>query len=233
LATGAKCEVPHVRYWGRATQRAIWLLCVAVFLGRGTAAQEVATSTARLEITLTEDSPDAPSVFPLVRTHDLLVGGPWISLLREGLPVRLRYRLELWRSKSGWFDDLERHVEWDVVVRWEPVLFEFSVRTITSSGTRERRYATAEALASALGSTYRVAIQPPSPGTHYYMASLTVSTLSDSDIAELERFLRGTEEDAGGEAIGDAIGRAMTRLLLRMAGLPSIRLEGRSRHFGE
>ena len=196
------------------------------------AAQDPTMSPARLEIALAGDSLDPQSVFPLVRTHDLLPGSPWVSLLREGLPVRLRYRLELWKSKSVWFDDLQRDVEWDVVIRWEPVLFEFSVRTITSSGTRERRYATAEALASALGSAYRIAIQPSTQGTHYYVASLTVSTLSDSDIEELERFLRGTEEGDENTALGDAIGRAVTRLLLRMAGLPSIRLEGRSRNFG-
>jgi hypothetical protein len=172
-------------------------------------------------------------VFPLVRTHDLLTGSPWISLLREGLPVRLRYRLELWQSKSAWFDDLLQHVEWDVVIRWEPVLFEFSVRTITSSGARERRYATTEALASALGSTYRIAIQSSAPGTHYYVTSLTVSTLSDSDIEELERFMRGDDGEGKDEKRGGVIGREVTRLLLRMAGLPSIRLEGRSRRFGE
>ncbi|NNG17256.1 MAG: hypothetical protein HKM89_12320 [Gemmatimonadales bacterium] len=223
----------HVRCQARLTRRALWLVCVAALLGRETAAQEVPPSTPRLEIALTGDSLNPPSIFPQVRTHNLLMRSPWVSLLREGLPVRLRYRLELWRSKSVWFDNLQQYVEWDVVIRWEPVLFEFSVRTFTSSGTRERRYATAEALASALGSTYRIAIQPSARGTHYYVASLTVSTLSDSDIEELERFLRGTDNEDTDRAIGDVIGRAMTRLLLRMAGLPSIRLEGRSRHFGE
>jgi hypothetical protein len=161
-----------------------------------------------------------------------LIGSPWISLLREGLPVRLRYRLELWKSKSAWFDDLQQYVEWDVVIRWEPVLFEFSVRTITSSGTRERRYATAEALASALGSTYRIAIQPTVSGTHYYVASLAASTLSDSDIEELERFMQGDVENHDSkDRLSDLLGRGMKRLLLRVAGLPSIRLEGRSGAF--
>jgi hypothetical protein len=215
-------------------RRALWLVCAAMGLGRGIAAQEVPTPTPRLDISLSEDSLDPQSVFPLVRTHDLLTGSPWISLLREGLPVRLRYRLELWQSKSAWFDNLVRHVEWDVVIRWEPVLFEFSVRTITSSGTRERRYATTEALASALGSTYRIAIQPSvQGGTHYYVTSLSVSTLSDSDIEELERFMRGDDDEGKDETLGGIIGREVTRLLLRMAGLPSIRLEGRSRRFGE
>lgn len=197
------------------------------------AAQEAPAPAPRVEISLSGDSLDPQSVFPLVRTHDLLTGSPWISLLREGLPVRLSYRLELWKSKNAWFDDLLQHVEWDVVIRWEPVHFEFSVRTVTSSGTRERRYATAEALASALGSTYRIAIQPSAQGTHYYVTSLTVSTLSDSDIEELERFMRGDGTEDEDETLGGVIGREVTRLLLRMAGLPSIRLEARSRRFGE
>jgi hypothetical protein len=57
-----------------------------------------------------------------------------------------------------------------------------------------------------------------------------VSTLSDSDLDELERFLAGDlRRDAkGGENLGDALGRGATRFLLRLAGLPSLRLEARS-----
>lgn len=184
----------------------------------------------RLEISLTGDLARGQAGDPMVRAVDLLGDGRWIATLQEGLPVRLSYRLELWKSKSVWFDQLQRLVEWDVVVRWEPVLLEFSVRTITGSGMRERRYATREALATALGARYRIALRPTTAGTHYYVGSLAISTLSDSDIQELERFLQGEGDEGqpGGADAGGVLGRRVTRLLLRLAGLPRLRLEARS-----
>jgi hypothetical protein len=184
----------------------------------------------RLEISLTGDLARGQAGDPMVRAVDLLGDGRWIATLQEGLPVRLSYRLELWKSKSVWFDQLQRLVEWDVVVRWEPVLLEFSVRTITGSGMRERRYSTREALATALGARYRIALRPTTAGTHYYVGSLAISTLSDSDIQELERFLQGEGDEGqpGGADAGGVLGRRVTHLLLRLAGLPRLRLEARS-----
>jgi hypothetical protein len=70
-------------------------------------------------------------------------------------------------------------------------------------------------------------------GGYYYAATLQVSTLSDSDLDELKRFLAGDMGTAaeGSDGIGDAVGRSATRLLLRLAGLPSLRLEARSSRF--
>jgi hypothetical protein len=193
-------------------------------------AQDGSTPDPRLEVSLTRDAARGQVGDPVVRTVDLLADGRWIATMQEGLPVRLGYRLELWKSKNAWFDGLQRLVEWDVVVRWEPVLFEFSVRTITGSGLRERRYATREALATALGARYQIALRPTTAGTHYYVGSLDISTLSDSDIQELDRFLKGgNDQGQAGEAdAGSVLGRRVTRLLLRLAGLPRLRLEARS-----
>jgi hypothetical protein len=61
---------------------------------------------------------------------------------------------------------------------------------------------------------------------------MEVSTLSDEDIDELERFLEGDLGSARGEGgLGDALGRGATRFLLRLAGLPSLRLEARTGRF--
>ena len=38
----------------------------------------------------------------MVRSENLLADGRWVSTLRSGLPVRLHYRLEIWRSRGGW-----------------------------------------------------------------------------------------------------------------------------------
>ena len=68
---------------------------------------------------------------------------------------------------------------------------------------------------------------------YYYAASVQVATLSDSDLDELERFLGGDvdQREEGGQKLGDALGREATRFLLRLAGLPSLRLESRSNRF--
>jgi hypothetical protein len=157
----------------------------------------------------------------------------WLSALRSGLPVRLHYRIEVWRSRGAWFDTFERQFEWDVLVRHEPLLDQYTLLTFVGASRQERRYATLDALGAALAFAYQVNVRPQEAGRYYYAASLQVSTLSDSDLDELERFLAGDLEPAEerGENLGDALGRGATRFLLRLAGLPSLRLEARSPHF--
>ena len=188
----------------------------------------------RLEVRLARDSAANGARDPVVRSDHLLTDDRWLTALRSGLPVRLHHRVEVWRSREGWFDLFDRQTEWDVVVRHEPLLDQYTLLTITGSRVQERRYATLDALSAALGFSYQVSIRPREPGRYYYAAALEISTLSDSDLDELERFLEG---DLGGvaegrEGIGDALGRGATRLLLRLAGLPSLRLEARTEGFG-
>ena len=187
----------------------------------------------RLHVTLTQDSSLRGARSPVVRSENLLGGeSRWLDALRSGLPVRLHYRVELWRSRDGWFDDFSRQVEWDVVVRHEPLLDQYTLLTLVGARRQERRYATLDALGAALAFAYQVSVRPDEPGGYYYAASLQISTLSDSDLDELERFLAGDLGNQGkGEGIGDAVGRGATRFLLRLAGLPSLRLEARSERF--
>jgi hypothetical protein len=169
----------------------------------------------------------------VVRSENLLSDGRWLSALRSGLPVRLHYRVEVWRSRGGWFDAFERQVEWDVVLRHEPLLDQYTVLTIFSGRVQERRYATLDALSAALAFAYQVSVRPAAIGRYYYTATMEISTLSDSDLDELQRFLEGDlgEVAQGEEGVGDALGRGATRFLLRLAGLPSLRLEVRSTTF--
>jgi hypothetical protein len=157
----------------------------------------------------------------------------WLSTLRSGLPVRLHYRVEVWRSRGAWFDTFERQAEWDVLVRHEPLLDQYTMLTFVGAARQERRYATLDALGAALAFAYQVNVRPIEAGRYYYAASLQVSTLSDSDLDELDRFLAGdlNENNEGDDDLGDALGRGATRFLLRLAGLPSLRLEARSQHF--
>jgi hypothetical protein len=141
--------------------------------------------------------------------------------------------VEVWRSRDGWFDSFARQAEWDVLVRHEPLLDQYTLLTFAGASRQERRYATIDALGAALAFAYQVNVRPTEAGRYYYAASLQVSTLSDSDLDELERFLAGDlgrEAEDGGN-FGDALGRGATRFLLKLAGLPSLRLEARSDRF--
>lgn len=188
----------------------------------------------RLNVTLTPDSNSNGSRAPVVRSENLLGSeSRWLTALRSGLPVRLHYRVEVWRSLDGWFDNFARQIEWDVVVRHEPLLDQYTLLTLVGKRRQERRYATLDALGAALAFAYQVNVRPEEVGRYYYAASLQVSTLSDSDLDELKRFLAGDIGEAAqeNEGIGDAVGRGATRFLLRLAGLPSLRLEARSPRF--
>jgi uncharacterized protein DUF4390 len=191
-------------------------------------------SGVHLHVRLAPDSTPTGARAPIVRSENLLGGNSrWLSALRSGLPVRLHYRVEVWRSKEGWFDAFTRQAEWDVLVRHEPLLDQYTLLTFVGPARTERRYATLDALGAALAFGYQVNVRPAESGRYYYAASLQVSTLSDSDLDELERFLSGDLERSadGGENLGDALGRGATRFLLRLAGLPSVRLEARSDPF--
>jgi hypothetical protein len=189
--------------------------------------------TVRLTVRLAPDSVPSGSRAPVIRSENLLSDGRWLDALRSGLPVRLHYTVGVWRSRGGWFDAFERQAEWDVVLHHEPLLDQYTVITLVGGRARERRYATIDALTAALAFAYKVSVQPNLTGRYYYTASLEISTLSDSDLDELQRFLEGDLGDVaqGKEGLGDALGRGATRFLLRLAGLPTLRLEVRSQTF--
>ena len=119
-----------------------------------------AGNSVRLEVHLTPDSARRGQRAPVIRSDNLLGDGRWLSTLRSGLPVRLHYRIEVWRSRNGWLDQLTRQVYWDVVVRHEPLLDQYTMLTIFGSRVQERRYATLDALTAALAFAYQINVSP-------------------------------------------------------------------------
>lgn len=209
--------VPLVRQALRRLRPGIGAL--ALLTGAGPLAAQDTTAVA-LEVRLT------PGHDPVVRTRNLLEDTPWLSALREGLPVRLQYRLETWRSREAWPDVLDRTVEWTLVVRHEPLLDQFSITRLGPGNfTQTRRVATPGALADVLGLGYEFRIAPRTAGQYYYTASLEVVTLSESDLDKFERVLRGELQSENG---GTSFAERARRLLLRLAGLPRLNLQGRT-----
>jgi hypothetical protein len=169
---------------------------------------------------------------PRVRSTGLLADGKFVGLMRSGFPLRLHYRLELWRVRSGWFDQFVREVSWDAVARNDPLADDF---VLIRQGGGVSRYATPEELAAALAISYTVTLQPNrgSNGRYYFVARLEVTTLNDTDLQELSRWLSGDVGPAvSGEGnFGEALARGAQRVLVRLAGLPRQLLEARSPTF--
>ena len=164
-----------------------------------------------------------------VQTTGLLADGRFVGLLRSGFPLRLHYRLELWRSRSGWFDQYISEAPWDAVARHDPLADDF---VLIRTGGRVTRYGTPEDLERALDLPYRVNLKVKGSGNFYFLCRLEVTTLNDTDLEELTRWLKGDVTPAvSGGNLGGALARGAQRLLVRIAGLPRLTLEARSETF--
>jgi len=147
---------------------------------------------------------------------------------RSGLPIRVRIRVELWRD--GFIDALEATETWTTVLLYEPLERQYVLRPASGSARRFTDYASARA---AVESEYPLGVAPRRPGRYYYTATLEIETLSLSDLEELERWLQGELGPAvsGRRSVGGAVGEGAKRLLIRLLGLPSRRVEARSERF--
>ena len=116
---------------------------------------------------------------------------------------------------------------WDAVARHDPLADDFVL--LRSSGT-VARYGSADDLEHALEIPYRVNLKPKGTGSFYFVCHLEVTTLNDTDLEELTRWLKGDVSPAvsGGGNVGGALARGAQRLLVRIAGLPRLTLEARS-----
>ncbi len=165
---------------------------------------------------------------PRVRSTGLLADGKFVGLMRSGFPLRLHYRLELWKVRTSWFDQFIREVSWDGVARNDPLADDF---VLIRQGGNVSRYATPDDLAAALDISYTVTLRPSGgSGRYYFVARLEGTTLNDTDLQELSRWLSGQVGPAvSGEGnLGEALARGAQRVLVRLAGLPRQRLEARS-----
>jgi hypothetical protein len=212
-----------------------WLLLVLLLSTGGTVTAQEAVQRApalkpQLSLTLHRDSAGAVDSV-VVRAEHLLEDGVFDGALRNGFPVRYHFGLELWR-KAAFFDRLRRDAEWDAVVRLDPLTGEYDL--IRSGGTVEH-FTSVPAVSRALATRFAVELLPP-PGhgaRYYYVARLEISSLSLTELEEVERWLTGDVGPAMKSSgnIADALANGARRLLIRFSGLPRRRLEQRSPTF--
>jgi hypothetical protein len=165
-----------------------------------------------------------------VQTTGLLADGRFVGLMRSGFPLRLHYRLELWRARSGWFDQFVSDWSWDAVARHDPLADDF---VLIRTGGTVTRYGPPDDLERAFEIPYRVNVKIKGTGYFYFLCRLEVTTLNDTDLEELTRWLKGDVSPvvSGGGNLGGALARGAQRLLVRIAGLPRLALEARSETF--
>lgn len=177
-----------------------------------------------------------PDTFPRgvryawVQVRSLFADPDWADALDQSFPIRLTYRMEIWRSRDGWIDEFQRATEWSTVIQYEPLQDQYRVTELLLSGPVETRFQTRDELARWIGITREVDALPVGAGSFYYDVKLRISALSDEDMEEIEQFL------AGGQATPSrpersSIGRSFRRFLLRLAGLPGEELTVRTERF--
>jgi hypothetical protein len=166
---------------------------------------------------------------PTLWVGDVLGDPAMEELLRSGLPLRMRFRTELWRDR--FFDELVEHITWNVVLIFEPLEARFLVGRADADAPDS--YASYAAARAAVEISYFPLITPARAGRFYYLATLEIESLSLSDLEELGHWLRGELAPAvgGRRSVAGALGTGLRRLLIRVLDLPARRYNARSERF--
>jgi hypothetical protein len=172
-----------------------------------------------LAVQLSPDSTLKGARKPRVQVRDLIADKRWVDALEQSFPVRLKFTLEVWRSRDGWIDEFQRSVEWTTIIQREALQDQYRVTRIFLSGPEEFRFSTLEELDRWIRAPNEADVLPNGAGSFYYAVTLKISALTDDEMEELERFLAGEAGNPGRSERG-SVGRGLKRFLLRLAGLP-------------
>lgn len=184
----------------------------------------VAQTSVRLRI---RAAPPEQGYVPIVEADGLLRDPALRDALDSGLPLHFRLRVELWENRL--FDGLAGEQEVAFALTQDPLDRTYVLTASASEG----RYSTLIQAEAAVANHLRVQLRPTRRGRFYYLARLQVETLSLSDLEELRRWLQGEVAPAveGRSSPESALETGLRRLLVRVIGLPTRRLEARSGSF--
>lgn len=202
-------------------------LCLTVLLllvGSGRLAR--AQDTPAIDIRMT-----AQSYPPLVAVRNALTDREHDELLKNGFPVRMHLRAEIW-TVGRYFDDIRGRAEWDVIVQYNVVERSYEVARLVGDRVMPLgsyvRFADARA-ASELA--YLPALPTPRRGQKgYVLVQADIQALDVSDLDEVDRWLRGEGAPAvrGKRSPASAITRGVRTLASRILGAETRRLEART-----
>ena len=210
---------------------ALTALVLVAGAARAQEAQDTTPAPPRFTIELRRDSLSGALNRPTVQAVDLLRDGTFIGALRNGFPVRFAFRLSLWRD-AALFDRLEREAEWDAVVVLDPVDLTYQ---LLRSGGQVEVLTDIAALNRELSRPFTVDLLPGGTGNnrYYYVGTLTIESLSISELEEVERWLTGDLGRAITQRgdVGNAFSRGARLALIRLSGLPRRVLTARTGRF--
>jgi hypothetical protein len=173
-----------------------------------------------LEVVLSADSLRATQAPAVVSTR-MLEDHTTRDLMHSGFPARLKYRIELWEARTL-FDSRVRQVEWDVIVRYDPLAKHYTVARIAQRLTPLGTFAELRDAQDMVARPFVPDIAPPTDHKkrYYYFVSLEVEMLSVSDISEVQRWLKGEGGPMveGKQNAGTALSRGFQTLFTRMLG---------------
>lgn len=197
------------------------LLAVALYYGLAPGLAAQARPVVRVELE-EEDIPTAR-----VSLHGLLDDDRFLSAMESGFPLYIEYRVELRESRSLW-DRTVAAVDWEFVVLYDPVRRRYRVEY--REGTDYLPDVTA--LRERLEDVYPVReLQPDRPGEYYFNAVVNATTLTDEDVDEVFAWLRGEGADSLPRDRPGFVTRTARKLLVRVAPLPRMEIEGKSEKF--
>ena len=161
-----------------------------------------------------------------VQLRGLLSDPRYLRAMRSGFPLYVEYQVELRRTRSNWFDDVVSRTFWEYVVLYDPVRETFVVEDDQS----REELSNEQELRRRLDAVWALQLTPDREGRYYYAATVSVRTLSDSDVNEVFDWLKGADDSSGVQRHG-FITRSARKLLVRIAPLPHISKSGKSRKF--
>jgi hypothetical protein len=204
----------------RSLRPAVWLLVALLALAGPARAQG--------ERPLTVASAGAAAGWrPAVRAQGLLADRGLRDALASGLPLRIRFRVELWEKSV--FDRLQGTHRAALAVLQDPLDGAYTL----DDGRAEQRFRSPAAVEAAVEAAFAAPLHPTRRGRFYYIAVLEIETLSLSDLEELQRWLRGEARPAveGRRSVGRAVESGLRRAVVRVMGLPTRKYEARSATF--
>lgn len=196
------------------------MLTLLAALAVSATTQVAAQEAARVVVTV-----DSATQFPSVRVLGLLNESRWQEALSDAFSIRLSWRVELWRDRAI-FDQNVRELAFDIVIRRDPLLGQYRY-TVFQANEPPRDgvpFTELDRFASQVETPILLRnFGPPSPGSYYYAIELRVSALDDDELNEMRRFM--------GSGDGGSILDAIRGGILKLVSIPAQTMSTRSPRF--
>ncbi len=171
---------------------------------------------ARVQLDVSVPAGNPAGEGPTIASGNLLADDNTREILRAGFATKVHYRLELWR-KGGWFDDPAGRSEWDVFVQYDPATQLYNVvRRLDNQLESFGGFATVTSAEAQFGRAFRSTLHPDRSGRFYYVLTVDVQPMQESDLDALQQWLRGPTAPGKADplsALRGGVGRLMSRVL--------------------